>query len=1027
MLGNRRGGRGIIIGSNDDDKNSTFYTAVGEDANSGRVAAMPVTNDRMIAVDLSRQRLTTDTLNHLLRLASARDVRGLVGTLAWGRNDRLDPVRVRRNETLVRLDDDEGSCGIVGGEDNRVDVPLSSLRMDHTTLHNMRRPGYDNNTNYIESPKRTRFFSNIAQPPSYSSSKNRDGYRNHRNSNIVGSTANHNTIMTRPDPRKTSPIMHLALRTPCNAGLTMLLPPPLPSPSTPPPPPFLVNHSNHTQNHNNSHNNNNINNNSNEPINALDGIHENWIRISKLSQAIRDGRLRGATGKRLRDVVVVGCGSGRGGRGAGGGGGGTSIMESLRFLHRALRTNSFAGAALAANPTPKESKLSDRPLLKGGGGNENSSPSKSWRKGGNHQQHGDDGGIDGGNMGNGGGAAGGAGGFSSRARELRIIDDPDPDAVASGLRGLKPAETILVTLEPDLGCRDRMRRKKSREPMSPTPLPNFLKHLEDEDDDEAGWEDEEEDVDVIAAMVRNWLVRGTASGVGLGSHAKRPDLVLSKHVFTVTGNSAGLGATDTAIAGAGSDKSLSSSKHPSPWRSNDNTFIVPPHLRSDAFPTFTSAGLLPLSLAYGWDVVCEMIAGAHDMDEHFVSANPRHNIPILLALADVWNDAFLRGGRGGAYGGTSQSMMGGGEVENWGYEGGGIGRIVLPFAESMGGYAAFCASVESLTTTISTQGKGGGGSGRRGLVIDGGSGGRYDRLVRMGGMVGGAGGAPPTEVLSVLEPNVPAAGEALMLGGGGIVPGVGVDVASSRRDLRVCAALAHVDGLAFGPIAATGESAGGSVTGGSTVVTTATAEGASSPSSFVGSPLRLTRTISFEGRVNRDNDDKDSNGIDAEDITSAIARATSSFPRRQSSGGGNQPSTVIFLSKCDAFACGQLVALAEHRAVVGARLWGDGDPLSLGVREWEWEEENGEERHRSGNDSNRAGRGSVDTVASSNAARVTSLMERLGEMRTGMEDGNEDDDNEGVGMGVCEGDESGNLRLNLATSTILRHYANTRR
>merc|ERR1711865_1267384 len=36
---------------------------------------------------------------------------------------------------------------------------------------------------------------------------------------------------------------------------------------------------------------------------------------------------------------------------------------------------------------------------------------------------------------------------------------------------------------------------------------------------------------------------------------------------------------------------------------------------------------------------------------------------------------------------------------------------------------------------------------------------------------------------------------------------------------------------------------------------------------------------------------------------------------------GNRPSTILLCSRLDAFTCGQLVAMAEHRAVVKAWIW----------------------------------------------------------------------------------------------------------
>ena len=48
--------------------------------------------DRMLLVDLSRQRMTLDTLNHLLRLAVARGIKQYIRRLAWGQNDPDNPI-----------------------------------------------------------------------------------------------------------------------------------------------------------------------------------------------------------------------------------------------------------------------------------------------------------------------------------------------------------------------------------------------------------------------------------------------------------------------------------------------------------------------------------------------------------------------------------------------------------------------------------------------------------------------------------------------------------------------------------------------------------------------------------------------------------------------------------------------------------------------------------------------------------------------------------------------------------------------
>jgi glucose-6-phosphate isomerase len=50
---------------------------------------------------------------------------------------------------------------------------------------------------------------------------------------------------------------------------------------------------------------------------------------------------------------------------------------------------------------------------------------------------------------------------------------------------------------------------------------------------------------------------------------------------------------------------------------------------------------LPLALAIGFENFEKLLAGAHAMDEHFFAAPPRHNLPGLLALLEIWNTNFL--------------------------------------------------------------------------------------------------------------------------------------------------------------------------------------------------------------------------------------------------------------------------------------------------------------------------------------------------------------------------------------------------
>jgi len=50
---------------------------------------------------------------------------------------------------------------------------------------------------------------------------------------------------------------------------------------------------------------------------------------------------------------------------------------------------------------------------------------------------------------------------------------------------------------------------------------------------------------------------------------------------------------------------------------------------------------LPVAMAIGAPAFTELLRGAHDMDQHFMSAPPAHNLPLLMALLGIWNRNFL--------------------------------------------------------------------------------------------------------------------------------------------------------------------------------------------------------------------------------------------------------------------------------------------------------------------------------------------------------------------------------------------------
>lgn len=55
----------------------------------------------------------------------------------------------------------------------------------------------------------------------------------------------------------------------------------------------------------------------------------------------------------------------------------------------------------------------------------------------------------------------------------------------------------------------------------------------------------------------------------------------------------------------------------------------------------SAVGVLPLALQYGFESVSDFLAGARDMDRHFLEAAPEENLPVLMGLLSVWNVSFL--------------------------------------------------------------------------------------------------------------------------------------------------------------------------------------------------------------------------------------------------------------------------------------------------------------------------------------------------------------------------------------------------
>ncbi len=78
-----------------------------------------------------------------------------------------------------------------------------------------------------------------------------------------------------------------------------------------------------------------------------------------------------------------------------------------------------------------------------------------------------------------------------------------------------------------------------------------------------------------------------------------------------------------------------------------DAFGVAPERRLDLWDwvggrySVCSAVGLVLAMAIGWKNFAEFLAGAHRLDEHFRRAPLDRNLPVLLALAGIWNRNFL--------------------------------------------------------------------------------------------------------------------------------------------------------------------------------------------------------------------------------------------------------------------------------------------------------------------------------------------------------------------------------------------------
>jgi len=418
---------------------------------------------------------------------------------------------------------------------------------------------------------------------------------------------------------------------------------------------------------------------------------------------------------------------------------------------------------------------------------------------------------------------------------------------------------------------------------------------------------EEEATMLATQTLQTWLLVNLG-----GQHGRLSEVILSKHTMMVTGNKE-LAAKNEAAS----------------------VFVIPDHC-CEPYTTFTAASLLPLSIVFGWPIVEAFLAGGHDIDSHFVETNPRHNLPVLLALTDIWNDCLQSSDNS-----TTNA-----------------GRIVTPYTEAFAGYPAFVAALESqicgrkkcdnndhkITSSTSTsysssqnssfapttvkKSRQSTSTSCSSIVIDGGLHGIYDRSLYQASKV------IPSELVMTLDSQLSANGslsssqQHQQYHKNKIQQRGGIEELHQSQDALIVSLFAHADELAFG---------------------------------------------SENNNNNRHNGNCDN---DPSIVITGGGNASSG------SDCGNRPSTILLCSKLDAFTCGQLVAMAEHRAVVKAWIW-EIDPFQR-----------------------------IETKTVLRSKRTESLKESLRKMIYN----GDDDDND------IEENEIG--ELNLSTRTILRHYAN---
>jgi hypothetical protein len=230
--------------------------------------------------------------------------------------------------------------------------------------------------------------------------------------------------------------------------------------------------------------------------------------------------------------------------------------------------------------------------------------------------------------------------------------------------------------------------------------------------------------------------------------------------------------------------------------------------------------------------------------------------------------------------------------------------------------------------------------GPSGVVIDGGLHGMYDRLNYQGGR------PPPSEMIIAMDFQVPNRFSGIN-DYSKLLFGQGNEDNISNQDSLLCSFFATADVMAVGSTGRGNDLR--SVISGTRLP--------QSVSSFIGSNASFDSA--YLSPVHHDSE----------------------------AAAGNHPSTLLLCTRCDAFTCGQLIALAEHRSLVTARLWDIENPFAFSQEHGSNVKSKDEQRMR---------------------GKLESLFQRLDLVGTLQED----DDIAGDGF-----------KLGIAVRTLLGHYA----